>query len=287
MRNLESYNNCLLKHSIVILFVTYCFTSPAFAQLSVKGVPHGLKLEIKANLSTPDWFKMPDVDVQKLMDEDESMDSLINIPFRFGENLYVSLNPKNSGKWDLLEDGSRLWRLGIMSQGALSLNLAFDQYQLPEGAKLYVYTPDGQNVIGAFTAKNNQDDGFFATTLIPGDRVIIEYFEPYKVAFPGELNLWRVTHGYRGPGKFLSKGFGDAGYCNVNVACFENPCWQDQIRSVGMLVTGGNGFCSGALINNTMNNGTPYFLSANHCYEDPSTVVFWFNWQSETCQNPS
>jgi hypothetical protein len=286
MRSPESYNICLLKHSLIILLIAYSFAFPTFAQLNVKGVPHGLKPQIKTNLSTPEWVMLPDVNVQKLVEEDEKMDGITNVPFRFGENLFVSLSPKNSGKWDVLEDGSRLWRLGIMSKGALSLNLAFDQYHLPDGAKLYIYTPDGENVIGAFTAKNNQDDGFFATTLISGDMVIIEYFEPYYVAFPGELSLWRVTHGYRGPGKLLSKGFGDSGNCNVNVACFENPCWH-QIRSVGMLVVGGNGFCSGALINNTRNNGIPYFLSADHCYKDPSTVVFWFNWQSETCQNPS
>jgi hypothetical protein len=54
-----------------------------------------------------------------------------------------------------------------------------------------------------------------------------------------------------------------------------------------MLVTGGNGFCTGSLINNTNNDGTPLFLSANHCYSNPSTLVFWFNWQSETCNNPT
>ena len=27
-------------------------------------------------------------------------------------------------------------------------------------------------------------------------------------------------------------------------------------------------------------------MSANHCYENPANVVFWFNWESPTCSNP-
>jgi hypothetical protein len=53
-----------------------------------------------------------------------------------------------------------------------------------------------------------------------------------------------------------------------------------------MLVSGGSGFCSGALINNTQNDGKPYVLTANHCYSNPASWVFRFNWQSSTCSNP-
>ncbi|MCJ7449870.1 MAG: T9SS type A sorting domain-containing protein [Bacteroidales bacterium] len=261
--------------------------STLFGQLSVKGTPFGLIPEMQARLNSPVYMQMKEVDVNALIEEDKILDTLPSRPYRFGENLYVNLNPKNSGVRDTLDDGSRLWRLGIVSKGAVSINLAFDRYLLPKGATLFVYTPDGKDVIGAFTDLNNQDDGYFATTLVNGDKIIIEYYEPYWVDFPGELNLWRVTHGYRGPGALLQKGFGSSGWCNVNVACPEGQCWDHHIRSVGMLVVGGNGFCSGFLINNTMNNAIPYFLSADHCYENPSTVVFWFNWQSPTCQNPT
>jgi hypothetical protein len=54
-----------------------------------------------------------------------------------------------------------------------------------------------------------------------------------------------------------------------------------------MLVSGNSGFCSGSLINNTLNNGKPYVLTANHCYSNPATWVFRFNWQSAGCNNPA
>jgi hypothetical protein len=53
-----------------------------------------------------------------------------------------------------------------------------------------------------------------------------------------------------------------------------------------MLVSGNSGFCSGSLINNTLNNGKPYVLTANHCFSNPATWVFRFKWQSAGCNNP-
>ncbi|MGF1587163.1 MAG: trypsin-like peptidase domain-containing protein [Bacteroidales bacterium] len=281
-------NKKLLINTLTLLSLTLIFSYPLFGQISVEGTPFGLIEDIRAKISDPVWLEMEKVNVNALIEEDKTLDTLTAIPYRFGENLHVDLNPKNSGVWDILDDGSRIWRLGITSRGAVSINLAFNRYHLPEGARLFVYTPDGEHVIGAFSELNNQEDGYFATTLITGDQIIIEYYVPAKVDFPGELNLWRVTHGYRGPGVMLSgRAFGDSGECNQNVACPEGHCWDFHSRSVGMMVVNGNGFCTGFLVNTTSNMGIPYFLSADHCYRDPSTVVFWFNWQSPTCDNPT
>ncbi len=258
-----------------------------FAQLSQPGIPLGLQDEKAVLINELSWESMPYINIDVLKEEDKIFDTIRGIPFRFGENIDVNINPENAGTWSNFDDGSRFWQLGIKSKGAVSLNFTFENYILPPGAQLFIYTPDGKNVIGAFTELNNQNDGYFATTLLPGDEAIIEYFEPANVIFKGEFNLFRVTHGYRGPGAYFTKGFGDSGSCNLNVACEESEGWEDQIRSVGMLVTGSNGFCTGSLINNAENDATPYFLSANHCFKDAATVVFWFNWQSETCENPS
>lgn len=232
------------------------------------------------------FVQMEPFDLVALQQEDLVLDSEPGNPFRFGHNIDVDLNMQNSGTLEIIKD-SKLWRLGISSPGAKTINLTFDQYNLPEGATLHVYTPDRQHIIGAFTHLNNQADGQFATTLVRGDAVILEYFEPHDADFPGEINLTTVTHGYRGVNDYALQGFGDAGACNLNVACDASEGWEDQVRGVVMLVSGSNGFCSGSLINNTANDGTPYVLSANHCYRNPGTVVFWFNWQSETCANPT
>ena len=266
----------------LMLVILFTLNFQLQAQLAQPGTPPGFYQPSAIDIPV---FTPPQPDVQRLLAEDLAMDTVKDIPWRFGENIEVNLNPSQTGVWTLLEDGSKLWQLSVYSPGAYSLNLTFDRYKLPPGAELYIYTPDRKHVLGAFTMQNNQDDGWFATTLIPGDEIIIEYFEPAHVAFHGQLNLQMITHAYRDPWSF-AKGFGDSGWCNLNVACPQSAGWEDHIRSVVMLVTGGNGFCTGALINNTAFDQRPFVLSANHCFRTPSTVVFWFNWQSATCENP-
>ncbi len=253
-------------------------------QISQTGTPPSFLLE-ELKLDVP-VESMKHVDVEKLKQEDLVLDHVKDVPWRFGENIDVHINPDNSGRWDYLDNGDRVWRTAIYSKGAFSINLTFDEYRLPQGAQMYIYNVDRSMVIGAFTDFNNQDDNYFATTLVHGEHIIIEYYEPVNVDFPGRINLAMVTHAYRNPYDYV-KAFGQSGSCNLNVACEQAEGWEQQIRSVAMMVSGGNGFCTGALINNTEFDGKPLFLTANHCGFNPGTIVLWFNWQSETCANPS
>ena len=52
------------------------------------------------------------------------------------------------------------------------------------------------------------------------------------------------------------------------------------------------GLCTGALVNNTLNNCTPYVLSADHCFSGGDISVnglnqsiFYFNYRSVGCNN--
>ncbi len=258
----------------------------SFAQYSEGGTPLGFDKFI-VNDEIP-VITMPSFNVQEMIDEDRTrLEAGIKGPLRFGRNFDVYITPQNNGVWKTLANGDKLWRVAVSSPGAYSINFIFNKYKLPEGAKMWMYNDDHSHVIGAFTHKNNQYTEMFATDLIKGEKVIIEYYEPAVVAFPGEIIISTVTHGYINTfsDDFL-RSFGSSGSCNMNVACPDGAPWADQIRSAVMLVSGGNGFCSGALINNTLNDGKPYILTANHCYSNPSSWVFRFNWQSATCSNP-
>ncbi len=266
--------------NVLLLFL---LAPTALSQLSTPGIPPGILQGTEPGEVL--YEQLPLVETTRLLEEDLVTDAIGGTPWRFGKNVVVDLHPDNAGRWHTVPGGHRVWRLGIASPGAYSLNLTFDDYHLPPGAELYVFTPCKEFVLGAFTHRNNQDDGWFATTLVPGDSLVVEYTEPYDVAFPGRLNLHTVTHGYR-DALDHTKAFGQSGWCNINVACDEGLGWDDQIRSVVMLLTGSNAFCSGVLINNTSNDARPFLLSASHCYRNPSAVVAWFNWQSETCEDP-
>ncbi len=268
--------------SIIITFITLT----SFSQINIGGIPVSFSKNLKSLLKQKiDIKTMPYVDVNALKTEDQINDTK-DQPWRFGQNISVDYELNNSGTWDILPNGDKLWRLMIYSSGALTINLTFNEYKLPKGAKLYIYNAQHTDIIGGFTDKNNQADGVFAATLVKGDAVVIEYYEPKNVKFNGKLHLFRVTHGYRGVEDY-TKSFGQSGSCNNNVVCPKSAGWENEINSVCMLVSGSNGFCTGTLINNTAQDGTPYILTANHCYSSPSAWIFWFNWQSSTCANPS
>jgi len=273
----------------LFLFLSLLFFFPVinYAQISQGGKPLSFYPQnaeiINYNVPTD---TMPYIDVAALQKEDLILDKNKEIPWRFGQNIDVAINRNNSGINEILPNGDKLWRLRIYSQGAKSINLTFDDYRLPQGAKLFIYNDYRTELLGAFTDFNNQADRAFATTLVKGDAITLEYYEPAKAAFSGALNISRVTHGYRGIKEYF-KNFGDAGPCQVNVHCPTGTGWGNQIKSVCMLVTGGSGFCTGALVNNTSNDGTPYILTANHCYSDPTSWVFWFNWEAPACTAPS
>src|SRR5690606_25999098 len=59
------------------------------------------------------------------------------------------------------------------------------------------------------------------------------------------------------------------------------------IRSVAMIIVNGNASCTGQLINNCANDGTPYFLTARHCAQflnfNVTNWVYRFNWESPIC----
>jgi hypothetical protein len=158
------------------------------------------------------------------------------------------------------------------------VNLSLNDVKLPEGNELYVYNPDKDFILGKFTA-NHLYEGELGTELVPGQTAIVEYYIPAANRdLANGLTIYRVTHGYRTAAEYHEKAFGSSGSCNMNVNCADGAPWVDQRNSAVMLVSGGSGFCSGALINNTQNDGKPYVLTANHCYSSPTSWVFRFIW---------
>ncbi len=253
----------------------------------------------KSSLKKSTPVSMKSFDLNKLRVEDAKNDLDKSGPWRFGYELKVNLGLNNSGTWDRLSNGDRVWRINIVSKGALTMNFVFDTFKIPEGAKMFLYNNDRTDILGAYTHTFNRPDKMLGTWMIEGENVWIEYYEPASAKFKGELHLSKVVHGYRSvtDAQIQSKALGDSGNCNQDVDCpvsgasdnFDDL--KDRLkRSVALFILGG-GTCTGTLINNTDNDRKPYFLSANHCFEDingigssPSTWAFRFNWVSP---NPS
>ena len=269
-------------------FTTFLFlTLTAFYGLTqnIQG-DGGLPKTFKQTLNTKDldtWvFETPDV--ASLLAEDAIIDPKGDSPWRFGHNNYTSLNLNNSGSWIETSNGSKIWRVVISCEEALTVNLTFSETLIPNGNELYVYNPEKDFILGSFN-ENHIYKGELGTELIPGNTVVVEYFIPNGNSL-GSVNISTVTHGYRTANEFAEKAFGSSGSCNMNANCPDGASWVNERNSVVMLVSGSSGFCTGALINNTLNDGTPYVLTANHCYSNPTNWIFRFNWQAENCNNP-
>ena len=100
-----------------------------------------------------------------------------------------------------MENGDRIWRILISSPGAISLNFIFDDFYMPKGGSLYLYSDDKSDLLGAYTSVQNQDSGMLGTWLVYGEKVWLEYYEPAEVIGEGRLHLSNITHGYRNPKK--------------------------------------------------------------------------------------
>jgi lysyl endopeptidase len=216
--------------------------------------------------------------------EDIINDALKDRPWRFGYKYDVNYNLKNSGSWKVLPNGDKIWQLAIECQGALTINLLFQNFHLPKGAYLYLYDIDQTNRVGAYTSINNRVDGELGSELVHGEKIIVEYVEPAYVKESGRFTISNVIHGYRTLApieKNLVRALNSSGDCNIDVNCPLGNGWDSEIRSVAMIVVGGSGICTGALVNNSCNDGSTYFLTANHCLGGSTgSWAFRFNWES-------
>jgi subtilisin-like proprotein convertase family protein len=205
----------------------------------------------------------------------------------FAVAIPVKIRPGSSGAWDV-EGRTSVWRTRISSPGALTLNLGFTEYNLPEGAELFLVTPTER--FGPMTSADNEDHNQLWTPMLDGDEIMVELRVPTSSIRQVQLNLSFVNHDFRGVNKLLS------GACNLDVVCGEAngfgivEQYRDIIRSVAALTRGGTGFCTGFLVNNANNDGAPLFVTANHCGVDegnaPSLVTIW-NFENQTCRNPN
>jgi V8-like Glu-specific endopeptidase len=207
--------------------------------------------------------------------------------FTFAEPIMVNLDILKHGTHSILDDGTKVWRIKLRSDGAYSLNVIFSRFLLPEGGGLFVYTPDKKIVRGAYTFLNNKGSGTLAIQPVPGEEIVLEYNQPEDVEFQAELVIDQLSHDFLGVFAAHKDGqFGASGDCNIDINCDEGAKWQIDKRAVCRMVIGGTELCTGTLVNNTNQDQEPYILTANHCINTQNladNTVFVFNYESKNC----
>lgn len=268
-----------MKFAILIL----ALVALVFSQIHEEAIkPYSFTHKMASNVKNIALEKINHEEMLK-QDEIEREDVNNKQPMRFGKAIEVSFSLENSGDWEYLPDGSRIWRLQLTTEGAYSTNLIFKRFRLPVGATLHVISTKDESFLGAFTALNNKDDLQMATGPLAGDSFVLEYFEPKDAIAQGELELESVVHAYRNLFGVEEKN-GRSGLCNINTICPEGNEWRDQIRGVLALMTsGGQRFCSASMINNHKDAKKQLVLTAAHCGVPSTSWVALFKYESFTC----
>lgn len=236
-----------------------------------------------------DLIVLPRQDNHSLLEE-ELKNRQVGTPPKFAVSFPVAISPLKRGNWEELADGTAIWRLRILSPDAHSLNLGFGEFYLPQGAKLNLYSADHKTKLGPFTPHDNDDHREFWTPIIDGDEMVVELQLPKEQRKNLSLKITSINHDFLGFSTFVS------GSCNLDVICGAADGWnivdayRDIIQSVGVYSTGGSTFCTGFLVNNTQEDCTPFFMTADHCgirsNNAASLVVYW-NFQNSSCRAPN
>lgn len=276
-----------MRERLIILIVLIACALPVWSQQSAGGSP--IDLSYTTSLKSQTVVRLPRQDNAALLRKSRTSAGENKLkPFRFAEPIDVDLSTLNSGSWS--EVGNyRVWQLVLVSSDAKSLNLIFDRYHLPEDARLFLFSPDQSDLLGAFTKANNRETGVFATSPVAGDHLVIQYEEPLNAEFQGELSIAQVNHDFVGIKSLKSdrRPLGiPSGDCNVNINCDVGDEYAQSAEGVCRIIISGIDLCTGTLINNTRNDGTPYLYTAAHCIntdKDARESVFLFNYESPYC----
>lgn len=259
----------------LLLFGTLCF-----GQITEQGEIFSKSYRLSNDVP---HIMMPQFDLEALKSEDQINDEIITKPFRFGKDFKVNYSPLTHGNWTNLPNGDRIWRLKITSSEAKTLNFLLKNYRLSNNAKLFLHNEEGQ-FLGYYTSKENTKEKYVATWPIDGSSITIEFYEPQNEIGLSTFEIAEVVHGYRTVNniKNPTKGLNTSGHCNVDVNCAAGDDWEQQKNAVALILSGTTEWCSGTLVNNTAEDGTPYFLTANHCHHSGTPAwTFRFKWISE------
>ena len=265
-----------------LLFLSLAFvTLTSSAQLHKAGVPLAEKFHLKP--VKPIVFSIDTISIRH-----KNMNNRDLQPVQAGVTIPVlSENYLSKGVW-VETDESYVWRLAINVPSAKAVNLYLKDLHLKEQDRLFVYSPNLQEKLGAFTQNNNRQ--YLAIGLIDGESLVIEFNTPKRTGvLPFEISEVGVVL------MNADRGFGDAGSCEVPVNCEEGKDWKSHKRSVARILVKKASqifWCTGSLVNNTKNDGSPFFLTANHCGDgasgdDYNQWLFDFDYESPDCDRPT
>ena len=190
-------------------------------------------------------------------------------------------------QWQPGENGGQVAALRFVAAGAQGLRLGVRVLALPTGSRLYFQGSQGQaHTIDAARLhalmRRNLDGGANAATAslywspeVTGEQVTLVIEVPAQADVNAvRLSVPLLSHTTITSQQASQLTKAAAGSCEIDAACSADAI--EQGRSVARLrfvESDGRAYqCTGTLMNDTANSGTPYVLTAHHCIADQTTA---------------
>jgi lysyl endopeptidase len=219
----------------------------------------------------------------------------------FARDLPSALASSAPLDWQTLADGRRAASLSVTSPSAAGVRLGVLVRSLPADATLRIYAQNSStafelpaaDVLQALAgnvaagATGNAANTYW-TPMVTGAEVTLEVALPkggdtsqVDLAVPQLSHLFAVPSFDGDTQNVAPKAIGAAGSCEVDATCSTE--YTAETNAVAKMIfsdSTGSYQCTGALLNDHLNSGTPYFISANHCIPTQALAstlqTFWF-----------
>ena len=213
------------------------------------------------------------------------------LPFLEARLYTLDIQADTVGIWSVLPTKQDVWKLTFEIPEAKGFKIGFDDFYLPEGSLLYVYSKENLKNAIVYKHEDNPHGGAYSIENLKGDNVTLEYVATEGSTKP-RLHIADVGYKYLDEQNNSISGFDNASNsCMVNINCQEGNFWQNQKKGVLQLRVkkwNSTRLCSGTLINNTNEDKAPYVLTAYHCFENMSLdeisqTEFFFEYEAPEC----
>ena len=220
---------------------------------------------------------------------DPLIDSAAHDSNRFAIDIPQAVSSTTQGHWS--QSGStRTWTYGARIAGAVSMSFHASHLSLPPSAELTVKVGTNSTT---YHTKDSSRGGLWSRPL-PGDTLTLTLSISTAEASQAEVLIDSLQAGYRGLGggvadhphyQRIMRAQATTASCTQNYSCNATAANAGPAQATVALLIANQYQCTGTLLNNTRNDGTPYILTARHCQAgklgggDPSAaasiVVYW------------
>ncbi len=203
-------------------------------------------------------------------------------PVRYAVSRPVNEDLAQAARWFNLGDGRQVGQIRVLAPTAASIGLHFSHIMLPDGAQIWLDDIDGRDGRVRPVLPQDARNGTFQSPIVRTDELLVTIVLPKQAPLP-VLTVDSIQVGVLPFGELPPP---PQGSCNIDVVCPESAGWEAEIAAVGVYAVSGEFWCTGFLINNSAEDQTPYFATANHCglssSNDQNVTVYW-NYESARC----